>query len=119
MVAGEGAYGDEGDGDGDHGDPVIFGEPDVEAVAGEVWHVAGEADGFGVHGFAGDDPADVRPPGAFLRSVRVAGVVAVLVLDSVKWRTMAWFSLSGGCTCPTICSPTIPPDNENHAIVLH
>ena len=63
--------------------PVIFGEPDVEAVAGEVGHVAGKADGLGVHRFTGDDPADVRPPGAFLRSVRVAGVVAVLVMDAV------------------------------------
>src|ERR1022692_4550484 len=43
-AAGEGACGDEGDGNGDHGDPVILGEPEVEAVAGEIGHVAGEAD---------------------------------------------------------------------------
>ncbi len=69
---------DEGD-----GQPVVLREPDVALVAGEVGGVAAQQGGFGVHGAAGDDPADVGPPGAVLRGVRVAFVVGVLVVDAV------------------------------------
>src|SRR5690348_11963328 len=31
-----------------------------------------------------DDPAHVRPPGPFLRSVRIAWVVAVLMMDAMR-----------------------------------
>ena len=64
-------------------EPVEVGEPDVAAVAGEVGGVAAEQSGLGVEGAAGDDPTGVRPPGAVARSVRVAFVVGVLMMDAV------------------------------------
>ena len=64
-------------------EPVVAGEPDVAAVAGEVGGVAAEQGGLGVEGAAGDDPTGVRPPGAVAGSVRVAFVVGVLMMDAM------------------------------------
>jgi hypothetical protein len=69
-------------GDGER-EPVVFGEPDVALIAGEVGGVAAEQSGLGVECAAGDDPAGVRPPGAILWGVRVAFVVGVLMMDAV------------------------------------
>ena len=69
-------------GDGER-NPVVFAEPDVDLVAGEVGGVAAEEGGLGVQGAAGEDPAGVGPPGAVVRGVRVAFVVGVLMVDAV------------------------------------
>ena len=69
-------------GDGER-DPVELGEPDVATVAGEVGGVAAEQGGLGVEGAAGEDPTGVGPPGAVARSVRVAFVVGVLMMDAM------------------------------------
>lgn len=37
-----------------------------------------------MHGAAGDDPADVRPPGTIVRRVRIAFLVAVLMVNAVR-----------------------------------
>jgi hypothetical protein len=69
-------------GDGER-QPVILAEPDVDAVLGEVGGVAAEERGLRVQGAAGEDPAGVSPPGAVVRSVWVALVVRVLMVDAV------------------------------------
>ena len=68
---------------GDDERQMVFAEPDVALVAGEVGGVAAEQGGFGVQGAAGDDPAGVGPPGAVVRGVRVAVVVGVLMMDAM------------------------------------
>ena len=67
----------------DQRDPVIFAEPDVDGVLGEVGSVAAEERGLGVQGAAGEDPAGVGPPGAVVRRVGVAFLVGVLMMDAV------------------------------------
>src|SRR5580698_8732109 len=83
AVVDPGAEAHEDDSTGDEGKPVVLAHPDMEAVAGEIGNVAGQSRCLGVHGLAEDHPANVSPPGAFFRSVRVAGMVAVLVMDAV------------------------------------
>jgi hypothetical protein len=68
----------------DQGNVVIFAEPDVDRVAGEVRGVAAEEGGLRVHGATGEDPAGVCPPGAVVRGVRVAFLIGVLMVDAVS-----------------------------------
>jgi hypothetical protein len=68
---------------GDQRNPVVFAEPDVDGVLGEVGGVAAEERGLGVQGAAREDPAGVSPPGAVVRSVGVAFLVGVLMMDAV------------------------------------
>lgn len=65
------------------GKVVIFAEPDVNRVLSEVGSVAAEEGGFGVKRATGEDPTGVSPPGAVVRSVWVAFVVGVLVMDAM------------------------------------
>ncbi len=65
------------------GNPVVFAEPDVDGVLGQVGGVTAEESGLGVQGAAGEDPAGVSPPGAVVRGVGVAFVVGVLMMDAV------------------------------------
>ena len=64
-------------------DVVIFAEPDVDGVLGEIGSVTAQEGSLGVQGTAGEDPASVRPPGTVVRSVGVAFVVGVLVMNTV------------------------------------
>jgi hypothetical protein len=79
----------------DQGNPVIFAEPDVDTVLGEIGGVAAEESGLGVEGSAGEDPAGVGPPGAVLRSVRVAFLVGVLMMDAVGGNPEDWTAFEG------------------------
>ena len=86
AMAGSGEGGADADleeADQGDGEPMELGKPDVALVAGEVRSVASQEGGFGVHGAAGDDPAGVCPPGTVVRSVGVAFVVGVLMMDAV------------------------------------
>jgi hypothetical protein len=67
----------------DQRDPMIFAEPDVDGVLGEVGGVAAEEGGFRVEGAAGEDPAGVGPPGTVVWGVWVAFLVGVLMMDTV------------------------------------
>ena len=62
---------------------MILAHKAVEAIAGQIWDVARQRGALGVHGLAQDHPADMRPPWAFFRCMRIAGVVAVLVMYPV------------------------------------
>ena len=62
---------------------MVFAEPDVDGVLGEVGGVAAEEGGLGVQSAAGENPAGVSPPGAVVRGVGVAFVVGVLMVDAV------------------------------------
>jgi hypothetical protein len=62
---------------------VVLAQPDVDWVLGEVGSIAAQEGSFGVKGTAGEDPAGVSPPGAVVRSVWVAFVVGVLMMNAV------------------------------------
>ena len=68
--------------DGD-GNPMPLADPDVELVFAEVGDVGEEFGGVVVHGFAGDEPADMGPESSFAGRVRVAFLVGVLVMLAV------------------------------------
>jgi len=63
---------------------MIFAEPYVDRVLGEVGGVAAEERGLRVKGAARKNPAGVGPPGTIVRSVRVAFLVGVLMMDAVS-----------------------------------
>jgi hypothetical protein len=67
----------------DQGNIVVFAEPDVDGVLGEVGGVTAEQGGFGVKGATGEDPAGVGPPGAVVRSVGIAFLIGVLMMDAM------------------------------------
>jgi len=58
---------EKGEAEGGDGDPMPLADPDVELVFAEVGDVGEEFGGVVVHGFAGDEPADVGPESAFAR----------------------------------------------------
>jgi hypothetical protein len=64
--------------------PVVFAQPDLHAVLGEVGSIMGESVSLGIERTPCDDPAHVRPPGAFSWSVRITEAVAVLVMDAMR-----------------------------------
>jgi hypothetical protein len=68
---------------GDERDPVVLAHPDVEAVAGEIGNVAGE----GLVLACMDLPRTIQPmcahQGLRFGSVRIAGLVAVLMMNAV------------------------------------
>ena len=66
------------------GDPVPVGQPRRGTGRGEVGRVARQHRGVVVQPLAGEDPAHVRPAGAFARRVRIAFVVGVLMMDAVR-----------------------------------
>ena len=66
------------------GKPVILAEPDMETVADEVGQVAGERLGLRVQRLAKYDPSGMRPPAAFARRVRVALMIAELVMHTMR-----------------------------------
>ena len=55
----------------------------MNAVAGEVGSVAAQKRGLRVESATGKDPASVGPPGSVLRSVGVASLVRILMVDAV------------------------------------
>ena len=62
---------------------MILAQPDVEAVAAQVGRIASEHFGLRVERVAEEDPAGMRPPSAFARGVRVAFLVAELVMHAM------------------------------------
>ena len=69
-----------------HGDgkPVIFAEPHVEIGRGSGRANSGPAPGLRMQRFAKENPAGVRPPSAFARRVRIAFLVAELVMHAMR-----------------------------------
>src|SRR5450631_1618705 len=74
---------------------MVFAEPDVEAILGKIGGVVGKCGSLRVERLAGDDPTHVRPPGAFLRRVRVALFIAVLMVDAVRGYPGDWSAFKG------------------------
>src|SRR5579862_1037394 len=65
-------------------DPMVFAQPDVHAVFGEIGSVMGEGLSLSIERTACDDPAHVRPPGALPWSVGIAKVIAVLMMNAMR-----------------------------------
>ena len=62
---------------------MIFAEPDVDRIFGEVGGITAQECGLGVKGATGENPASVSPPGSIVRSVGVTFLVGVLMMDAV------------------------------------
>jgi hypothetical protein len=69
--------------DDDQGHVMIFAQPDLEAILGQIGCVAGHERGLVVQGVAGENPAGVRPPPAIMGGVRVALAIGKLVMNAV------------------------------------
>jgi hypothetical protein len=63
---------------------VIFGDPYVEPVFGEIRYVVGKCGGVVMHGFTSEDPAHVRPPFSVARGVRITLLVCELMMNAVR-----------------------------------
>jgi len=72
------------DSEGDHGHVIVFRDPDVELVLGEVGDVASERGRVVVHGLAHENPAHVGPPLSIHGRVRIAFVVGKLVMHAMR-----------------------------------
>ncbi len=68
----------------DHGHVMVFRDPDVKFVLGQIGNVMCQRLRVVVHRFAGEYPAHVRPPGAVDRRVRIAFLVGMLVVNAVR-----------------------------------
>ena len=102
---------------------MILAQPAVEAVAGEIGDVAGQGVGLGVERIADDDPADVGPPSALVRRVRVAFMVGKLVMDAMQGHPedRAALERHGSADCHYVFQPfgnTVTPMREQ-AVVAH
>ena len=62
---------------------MVFRQPDVDGIAGEVGSVATEESSLGVQCATREDPASVCPPSAVVRCVWIACLVGVLMMDAV------------------------------------
>ncbi len=74
----------------DHGNVVIFRDPDVEFIFGKIRDVAGQGGGVMVHGLADQDPAHVRPPFAVNRRMRVALLRRKIDDECGAWPPRKW-----------------------------
>jgi hypothetical protein len=70
----------------------------MDAVFGEIGGVAAEESGLGVEGAAGENPACVGPPGTVVRSVRIAFLIGVLMMNAVRGDPEDWPALQGEAT---------------------
>ena len=68
----------------DQRNPVVFAEPDEETAADEVGDVALKNSGLRMQGVAPKQPSGVGPPTALARTVGVALLIAVLVVDAMS-----------------------------------
>ena len=78
------AVGEQPETDDDVRGPVPPRQRQVDAIAGQVRHVAREHGGIVVQTRAAEDPAGVGPPRAFPRRVRIALAIRMLVVDAVS-----------------------------------
>ena len=78
------ADGEQNQAENDHRHVMIFGDPDVEFIFGEVGDVTRERGGVMVHGFARQNPAHVRPPGAVHGRMRIAFLIGKLMVNAVR-----------------------------------
>ena len=63
---------------------MIVVQPDVETMLGQIGSVLRHEPGVVVFGFAEQEPADVGPPGAIARRMRIAGLVGFLVMNAMR-----------------------------------
>ncbi len=63
---------------------MVVVQQDVKAILRQVRRILGHQLGVVVFGFADQKPANVRPPGAVVRRVRVAGTVGELMVNPMR-----------------------------------
>ncbi len=66
------------------GHVMIFRDPDVKFVFGEIGDVAGQSGRVVMHGLAHQDPAHVGPPLAVARRMRIAILIGVAMVNAVR-----------------------------------
>src|ERR1700683_2368900 len=91
----------------DHRHVVIFRDPDVKLVFGEIGNVTGECGCVVMHGLAHQDPAHVSPPLAIDRGMRVAFVIRILVMNAMRGHPENRSAFKGerGANCEEILDP--------------
>jgi len=62
---------------------MIFAQPNLEAILGQIGSIASHEGRLVVQGIAGENPARVRPPSAIVGSVGVTFAVRKLVMNAV------------------------------------
>src|SRR5690349_14150930 len=72
------------DPENDHGNVMALGDPDMELVLREVWHVVSQGRSVVVHGSAGQNPPHVRPPLAIHWRMRIAWLVGILMMNAMR-----------------------------------
>jgi len=69
----------------DHGrDDVPIAEPEMEFVLAKIGGIGEKFGAIAMHGAAGDNPAHVRPDTAIARRMRVAFLVRVLMMNTMR-----------------------------------
>ena len=66
---------------------MILRNPDVKFAFREIGNVTRERGRIVMHGLAHQDPAHVRPPLTVKRSVRIAFLIRMLMMNSVPLRS--------------------------------
>src|SRR5277367_4809274 len=62
---------------------MIFAQPNLEAILGQIGSIASHESCLVVQGIAGENPPRVRPPSAIMGSVGVTFAVSKLVMNAV------------------------------------
>ena len=76
---------------------MIFGDPDVKLVFGQVRDIAGQRGGVVVHGFSGENPAHVCPPFAVQGRMRITFLVRELVMNAMSGHPEDRPAFQGQC----------------------
>jgi len=59
-------------------------QPDIEPVFGQIGRILRHELGVVMLALAGQQPSGMRPPGAFVGRMRVAGQIGVLMMHAVR-----------------------------------
>src|ERR1700733_6106400 len=69
---------------------MIFRDPDMEFVFGEIRDITRQRGGVVMHGFASQNPAHVRPPLAVDGRMRVAFLIGILMMNAMRGHPEDW-----------------------------
>src|SRR6266853_6642876 len=90
-----------------HGNVMIFRDPDMKLIFGQVGDIASQRGGVMVHGFAHKDPAHMSPPFTVDGRMRVAVHIRKLMMNAVRSHpeNRSAFESEGGANCEEIFYP--------------
>src|SRR5438105_2164873 len=74
---------------------MVFGDPDVELVFGQIGDVAGQRRGVVMHGLAHQNPSHVGPPFAVAGRMRIAVLIRKLMMNAMGSYPEDWAAFEG------------------------